>query len=392
MINRALQFIVCAAVAAVSYAGGGDVEMPSGEIVGGLVADDGDAFVVGRGQDVADGSFVIHKAARTSRGRVLDLPNTWVKRLTPVSNSKRLLLFSRKGPSLDGHGTLSLEIVKLGAGNEVRRFWTWNSRDFAPDCKNECPIPVVSGDGKVWGVHSISDAAVSFVFGSTKSRKNQRAETVSFPTGDTNLWPMQPSFEFLASDGPVVLMPWSGGAYIVHFRDGASPFLVPVLQGPERLSFRWQGGDRLLWVRSGRYWRAFHLWDYGLSGFPAEPSWEVERKGAWEPHSERGMTRIGERDGEYRIEHAWREPWTRIEERHVSQWQQGSPPRAGGKDFLVSGNGRHALVLESRRTEEGESVTSGRRLGLDLAPQLPPVEAAPVEAEGQKEARANPEE
>ncbi len=68
----------------------------------------------------------------------------------------------------------------------------------------------------------------------------------------------------------------------------------------------------------------------------------------------------------------------------MSEWRDGPLPVA------VSPNGRHALVLETRSTEEGESVMHARRFGLDLLPVLPPVEAVPVETEGQEGVQKKP--
>lgn len=68
----------------------------------------------------------------------------------------------------------------------------------------------------------------------------------------------------------------------------------------------------------------------------------------------------------------------------MSESRNGPPPVA------VSPNGRHALVLESRSTKEGGSVKVARRSGPDLAPVPPPVEAAPVDTEGQLDVQKKP--
>ena len=97
--------------------------------------------------------------------------------------------------------------------------------------------------------------------------------------------------------------------------------------------------------------RAYHLWDFGLSGQSAtEPFWEVDRKDGWKPHPERGVVRVVEGEHGYRIEHLWREPWTAIEEHHLSDWQPGSAPASAlGNGWLVSANGRHATVIGTRQ-------------------------------------------
>ena len=129
-------------------------------------------------------------------------------------------------------------------------------------------------------------------------------------------------------------------------------------------------------------WRAYRLWDFGLSGQSAtEPFWEVERKDGWKPHPERGVVRVVEGEHGYRIEHLWREPWTAIEEHHLSDWQPGSAPASAlGNGWLVSANGRHATVIGTRQLEDEEGggvAFSARSVDMRWEPRpLPPVEAA----------------
>ena len=129
-------------------------------------------------------------------------------------------------------------------------------------------------------------------------------------------WPMAPGFVFLDSDGPVVLTPWSGGAYVLHFSaNGSSPLAVPILfeNGVEEYDFRWQWDERVLWARTSLYWRAYDLWDLGLSPLGEEPFLVVENSTA-EPHPERGAVRLATQGGRHRIEHVWRDRWSRVEE------------------------------------------------------------------------------
>ena len=307
---------------------------------------------------------------------------------TVFLDDRTLLLTGHRGPVIDGYTSLTLDVVEIRNG-EVRRVWGWNSREDAPECRH-CPAPIVSRDGRMWGYAYRADDAstrVTFAFGPGRDQRvPERVELVDFPSSDRDKLPMWGYFWFLDGRGPVVLVPWSGGGFIVHFNEGASPHVVSVLQGSTQWAFTWQHEERVLWAEDGGRLRAYNLWDLGLSGFPDAPFWELSAKDGWEPHADRGAVRVAiGRDG-YRIEHLWREPWTLLEERHVSAWNPGAPPAGGiGRSVLVSANGRHAAVFEGGRSEEGENVTHYRRLGLELEREGPPIEAAPAGQDQQRE-------
>lgn len=354
----------------------GGVELPNGaELVGGAIADDGQVFFVVRGETVGDGSFLIRRKGATED--VLELPNTWVKRARLLENG-RLLLFSSKGPVIEGRRSLSLDIIKTRAKKAVT-LWSWDSR---PACQRECEPPVVSSDGKLWGVFSSDQdrpTRGAFTFGPTKRarRGGVRTELVEFGAPNRNDFPESSFFWFLDSANPVVMVPWSGGAYVVHFTDGGSPYTVPVLQGAQ-VSLRWQRKDRLLWVDSGSCWSAYHLWDLGLSGVPSEALWEHKKVEGWEPHPERGVVRVVRGEGAYRIEHIWREPSSSLEERHVSDWHPGEPPPSGfGSDWLVSANGQHGAILEDFRLEGAIIEFNAASFQLRFEPgSQPPIRSA----------------
>ena len=202
---------------------------------------------------------------------------------------------------------------------------------------------------------------------------------------------MEPGLVILDSDGPVVLSPWNEGAYILHFAEnGSSPDVLPVLfgDGVEEYDFRWQWQERILWARSSLYWKAYHLWDMGLSPSSfEEPFWVVESTST-EPHPVRGIVRVANKRKahSYRIEHVWRDPWSLTEERQVSDWYQGKPPSSFGpivseKDLFVSPNGRHAVVVEEimeKNADDAQAkpveISYARRVDLRLAPPLPSIE------------------
>ena len=135
----------------------------------------------------------------------------------------------------------------------------------------------------------------------------------------------------------------------------------------------------MLWARKGGEWLAYDLSNvrYDL----AVPETPFLRRSAADgsPHPVRGFVQTEKDEGRWRVRHSWRSPrFEKWREEHVSEWRTGPPPLA------VSPNGRHALVLESRSTEEGEAVTCASRFGLDLAPVDPPVPAAADETDGQE--------
>ena len=367
-------FVGCLAVATALVAGG--VKLPSGtELASGVIDDDGRVYFVARGEDVGDGSYVVRRSG--ARQEVFELPNTWVKHLRLLEDG-RLLLFSSKGPSVKGRRSLALEIIEVRA-NEVVTLWSWGSQAA---CQRECEPPVVSSDGKSWGVFSSDQGEPSkgtFTFGGTTKtgKRSVRTEVVDFGAPNRNDFPESGFFWFLDADSEVVMVPWSGGAYIVHLDAGGSPYAVPVLQGPDRVGLRWQGGDRILWVDSGSRWKAYHLWDLGLSGMPSEALWEHEKKEGWIPHPERGVVRLIRDRGSYRFEHLWREPWSSLGEYHVSDWRSGTLPRSGlGRDWLVSANGQHGAVLETRWKEETTVELDAASFEMRWEPlSLPPAEA-----------------
>lgn len=381
-------WFVCTTVVGTSPAG--VTVLPPGSIQpGGLVDDDGRAMVVLNVDNRASVDAPVAKPGRSpvlvhsKRGRVQSVPlgsEFSGMSLRTFLDGGELLLSGHRGPVINGYTARALDIVEI-RGDEVRRHWGWNSRKDNPECRTECDAPIVSSDGRMWGyagrTHETS-TRVTFEFGRTrKPAAEGRIELVDLPNSDKGELPIWGHFWFLDTSGPVVLIPWSGGGYIVHFTDGASPHVVAVLQGSERWSFLWQGKERVLWAAHGGQLRAYNLWDLGVSGLPDAPFWELDAREGWEPHHHRGAVRVlGGPDG-YRIEHLWREPWTSFEERHVSAWIPGSPPTGGiGIDVLVSPSGRHAVVLEKGPTPDDESATYLRRASLDYVPVRAPVEAA----------------
>lgn len=355
-----------------------DVELPAGRVAGGVVDDKGRIVLVVRRTDhPADGSVLVKVEGKKTRQ--IGLPNMSVRRVSALPNGR--LLLSGSEIRSDGSWDAVDQIIGAGSGEKVRLHWKFSSREFDPLGNHGVPIDI-SGDGKAWGL--VDERGTSFVFGRTRSRNAKIGRADSADVGGERdvanselKWPMAPGFIFLDSDGPVVLTPWTGGAYILHCsKNGSSPHVVPILfgDGVEEYEFRWQWEERVLWVRTSLYWRAYNLWDLDLSPMQEQPILTVGISSA-EPHPKRGAVVLAAREGSYRIEHLWRDPWSPVGERHVSDWYPGQPTA-----FFVSPGGRHAVAIETRESGEGESGTHARRIELTSAPPLPSIRPD-VEAE-----------
>ena len=360
---------VFAALGSVALAA--DVELPAGEVVGGVVDDRGRVrLVLRRTNHPNDGSVVVQ--IEKEEMRRIDLPNISVRSVSPLSNGR--LLLSGSEIRVDGSWDAVNQIIEIGRDGHVRPHWKFSSREFDSASNHGVPINV-SGDGRAWGL--VDDRGTDFVFGRTLARrvKVQRTERAyvgaerDAATSELK-WPMAPGFVFLDSEGPVVLTPWSEGAYVLHFSArGSSPLAVPILfeDGAEEYDFRWQWDERVLWARTSLYWKAYDLWDFGLSS-PEEGPFQVIESSA-EPHPERGATRLTTKEDVYRLEHVWRDRWSPVEEVHVSEWRPGRPAA-----FFVSPSGRRSIVVEARESDDGKKGNRAEHVELKPALQVSQVE------------------
>ncbi len=395
---RFLSLVLLIAGAAPVAADG--VTLPPGEILGGFVEDDGTTVLLstryGLGKGLNDDSMILRIAPGAAKVESFELRNVHGPKSLQRLTAGRLLLWGVWGPrDVDGHGVLGHKILALRAGGEVRQVWelktplAWQDYAFA-----------FSHDGKLWGVAAQvllrrrgepvygQFSGFDIALGSTKKRgaKATRAVALRFDETDRywgeDYWP---GWDILDSEGPVIAVSWAGQDFIVHCAEECS-YKVPLFARPEERREQWQPSDRVLWSSTKGMLRAYHLWDFGLSGqSAAEPVWEVDRKDGWNPHPERGVFRVVQGERGYRLEHLWREPWTGLEEHHVSDWQPGSVPSSR----WISPNGRHAAVLGTRQLEDEEGggvAFSVRRVGMHWKPRpLPPIEAAEPPADDDAE-------
>lgn len=368
-----------------------DTALPSGSVFGGFVEDDGGFLLLMQAE--RDSFFVRSVGKRTE---VLPLPGVEARSMARLADGE-ILISSLKGSKSVGDRTARLDIVKM-RGTQIR-YVRGLSR---PVIGYHYELPAVSGDGRLWATEA-ADGSYSigrFSKSGTSARPATRVENAAIGERvDIGKWDLQPPAPVvLDSDGPVVLTPWNEGAYILHFAEnGSSPYVLPILfgDGVEEYEFRWQWREQILWAKSAIYWKAYHLWDLGLSPSSfEEPFWIVENDAA-EPHPLRGIVRVASKeDTHYRIEHLWRDPWSLTEERRVSDWYQGRPPPfaptvSGGSRLFVSSGGGYAVIVEERlerETSEREGKPSrvqyARRVELRPALLAPPAEAPDAEAEG----------
>lgn len=273
---------------------------------------------------------------------------------------------------------MSADNVETGYTKVTRDFKAWvrMANLYARDRKT----------GRIFGVRGRQ-----FSFGRTSSEKAQRTEVLElYP--DVHREHDETAFEIVDPEGPILLASYAADLFLIRFHDyGVDSLPVNHLQhvvhphGSD-LDVVWQPEDRVLWARKGSEWLAYDLWNvrYEL----AVPEVPFLRRSAahGSPHPVRGFVEMENDGSRHRVRHSWRSPrFENWREEHVSEWRSGPRPVA------VSPNGRHALVLETRNTEEGETVTYARRLGLDLAPVLPPIEAADGEPGEPKATRTKPE-
>ena len=275
------------------------------------------------------------------------------------------------GLHLERELKLTAEDVEAGMTKLTKDFKTWvrmkNLHREAPNAH------------MVYGRH--------FAIGTTKSGKARRSEALElYPATlrDDDI----AAFEIVDSEGPILLASYAAHLLLVRFNDyGVDSWPVDHLRHVVHthggaLDVVWQAEDRVLWARKGDEWLAYDLWNvrYELA-VPEAPF--LQRSAHGSPHPIRGFVEIEKDGSRHRVKHSWRSPqFENWREEHVSEWREGRLPVA------VSPNGRHALVLESRSTEEGENVTYALRFGLDLLPERPRTEAAASRTDAHEETSA----
>lgn len=361
--------------------GAKETELPPGVVTGVVVEDDGRALVaVGSERFGPEHGSSLTLLAEEGV-ETFDLPGFAVTKLIALSDG-RILLEGRKGPRTGKGWSFAMEVVAFAVDGSLRRDWDWNSSDYwQPFGMHREYLFDVAGDGLAWGAVGVGEASDFNREGGPKAN-DLRVESVSVnsESGDAPEWLSPPGLLMLDSEGPVVLAQRdSRGAHVIHLSaEGGVSRVVPILFENERIEhrFKWQSRERVLWARTGLYWRAYHLSDLELP--PGEPFWVVEKSVV--PHDSRGVVRRVPGERGLRIEHVWRDPLSRREERRVSGWYPGQP------EVFVSPNGRHAIAVKRVSSEEGIPKTLASRAALELAQPLPPVQVD-VNAENAEDRR-----
>lgn len=385
----------------------GGVVLPPGRVLdssgfqGSLITDSGHAVVGLVSPDVRGRMSVMVWKGAEPRAQTLELGGKWLELLP----DDRVLIYGYKlvegvDPYEDSyeHGDayfvhqvyrikgrrLHLEREFETSAEEIERSFAKVTSDFETWVRMANLYTRDRKTGRIRGVRGRH-----FTTGRTSSGKERRSEELElYPATlrDDDIT----AFEIVDPEGPTLLASYATDLFVVRFHDdGVQAVPIDHLRhvvhplGSD-LDVVWQSEDRVLWAREGDEWLAYDLWNvrYELA-IPEAPFLRRSARGS--PHPIRGFVEVEKDGSRHRVKHVWQSPqFANWHEEHVSEWRNGPPPVA------VSPNGRHALVLESRSTEEGGSVKVARRFGLDLAPVLPPVEGAPVDTEGQLDVRKKP--
>ena len=192
-----------------------------------------------------------------------------------------------------------------------------------------------------------------------------------------------PHVHYLDPRQGVVLIPWSGGAYMLRFAETGVQAVPHFHEGPGKItSFHWQEEARVLWAlvldsdylgvdtfpvpRPKHTWLAYNLGKL-LPGSepPSEPFWTIPVDPAttsgW-PHPRRGFVEVRSGTSGYRVAHRWRSPDSEEPaQRRLSNCRSGDPEGA----IFVSSNGRHAIVIE-----EEADLHQARRIELRPVPPI----------------------
>lgn len=395
LLHGLLLFLLCA----FAFAAESNTELPRGTIVDGFVEDTGRALFLLRGDGY---TTTVLRLTASGEPRAIDMPGLkYGQDLQRLNDGSFALRGIKDVSETTGRGVRVHRILRLRPNGELRTLWEWEDTSGCPEL---CPGIVIAPDGEAWGLVDIDwkrwggDEPDLWHYGFGDMRgdaKLDRTVSVQFEDMAVKRGPFwqdddPASLVFLDSEGPVVLAVRRNGAVVVHFGDNGTYF-VPILDdGDVEEEFRWQSEERVLWAKVKNEWRAYHLWNLGLSEPLDGPFWRVEASA--EPHRERGVVEIERAAGRWRVEHRWRDPqFPEVTDRHVSDWYTGSPrPHKG---LFVSPNGRHAIAVRP-----GDLSPQSRdplvRAELRLAPpiyeeaieRVPPVkivgpESKPVAAE-----------
>jgi len=381
MTMRLISAAIVASFLATGSLQGEVLSLPEGRVVGGVVRDDGTAIIATAKNWREEGETTALIWWNGSSTRTAEVPSDYALGTRFLPHGGFVLTYCPPMFDGDNHCDPVHKVYRVDETGKPRLTGEWDPRNMPNPNAWFDGSSSISSDGTAWiamrRLGSRPDRR-EFTLGSTSSPKATRMETIAFESADTGIPEMGlPPVHYLDHRQGVVLIPWSGGAYILHFAETGVQVLPHFHEGPEKItSFRWQEEARVLWAlvldadfggadtfpvpTPRRTWLAYNLGNL-LPGTvpPSEPFWSIPvdpDSSFGRPHPNRGFVEVRSGSSGYRVTHSWRSPDSdEPEERHLSDCQRGK-----GAAF-VSSNGRHAIVIE------GE-LRRARRIDLRPAP------------------------
>ena len=390
-----VRFILGATIVSFFSAGamlGQMLPLPEGRVVGGLLQDDGSAMLA-----ITQGWAKEHEATSvlfwnsSESARTMTVPSERARSVR-FAHGRIILTNCVSLPRFGSHCAWGYKIFAVNESGNAQLEWELDPRD---ESTWDGAWADISHDGTAWVTMGGDEKSRTFTLGRSSSPSVERTGTVLFDYAEPHMPEMGlPPVSYLDVDRGIVLTPWSGGAYIVSFRDGdvrSFPWLPHEPKAThwadrERevawaaFTFSWQEDQGVLWAMkydrdpedpalwpgttTGRTWRAYDFRDVeSPAELPDRPFWTINVNAvttSGRPHPHRGFVQITSGPTAYRIAHAWRGPDSdEPAESHVSDCQRGNPEGAA----FVSSNGRHAIVIEGEA-----SRPYARRIDLRPAP------------------------
>lgn len=375
--------------------------LPEGRVMGKAIDESGNAWIAV--QSPPDGGETHVTLWRGDKSQTIALGTRNVKYARPLSDSHFVIWDCLPLFEGDNHCDFSYRLYRVTDSG------TLEFRGELDPFQHPYPNVVFSADASMWGAttYRFDDStrlAVgrNFTFGTTSPATIKRERTVAFPPAkaersstdyDDN------NFILIDAAGPVVLVPYGEHLHLLRFGDDSIDRLRPdQLTSARRYSGSrgiwpgynaiWQPDDRLLWIldRDSGAWLAYDLTALGTEWtFPVDPS--LRREGGGRPHQTRGYMRIISDGGRHRIEHVWQGLGLgSTSVRNVSDWLNGParqyrwPLPLYGDGPAVSGNGRHALVIE----EDSSTSAPGTRRNLARRLELSPASSEATDVRRQQ--------
>ncbi|MXX62819.1 MAG: hypothetical protein F4112_03070 [Holophagales bacterium] len=363
--------------------------LPEGEVMGVAIDDNGKAWIAIQSLEGGETRLTLWHG---DQSQILTLDTKNVKYAHPLSDSHLVIWDCLPLFEGDNHCDFSYRLYGVTGSGALQFHGEWDPARYPH------PNIVFSADASMWGAttYQFDDStrlAVGrhFTFGTTAPTRTERKGTVAFYPAkaersstdyDDN------NFIVLDTSGPIVLVPYGEHLHLLRFGNSSVDRLQPeqlrsarpytgsrgIWPGHDTI---WQMEELLLWVLDGDAgaWLAYDLSRLRTEwAFPIESS--LRGEGGGRPHPRRGYTRIISEPDRYRLEHVWQSPFPeRTPVRHTSDWLEGPapeytwPPPLHSDEPAISGNGRHALLIEEHPSESarGTRRTFARRLALSPA-------------------------